>query len=356
MAVKRILVILTAMALAMLLFTACNGDDPTQTEPDTSAGETVPAGITDLTEGTTLDGETMEEGESTSEGETTEEEASTDEEGNTVATSAGETKAINMTKGQILAEYTKVMDAVKVRQPTYNYYDYQKITNEHELNKDVIEMLNTYFYKGGAQSLVPLIEDLFDSRQLLAEKDASVSTRNHHTGDNGERLPGGKSNARWFGVSMNDRGCLAKESDIKGMPVIKDIGNDRRQIDFVIADARNPVAISEGAATAPNSIAAFMEVVDISVVFTLVDNPITRTAIRAAGVNLTADSYMMCTGSTVRMIYNAKTMELEYLYQVGRLQLFLDGTVKGVECKGVPVKIDCVFEFTKFQWNTAYKS
>ena len=354
MTIKRILAIIIALALSMLLLAACGTkEEPVDADPTTAAaadgldGTTEAPDTTTGEEDTTLEGETTVEGESTSEGETTEEGATT---------TPGETRALNMTKAEILAEYTKVMDAVKIRQPTYNYYDYQKITNENELSKDVVDMLNTYFYKGGSQSLVPLIENLFDSRQLLAQKDASVSTRNHHTGDNGERLPGGKSNARWFGVSMNDKGCLAKESDIKGMPTIKDLGNDRRQIDIVIADTRNPGAIKEGAATAPNSVAAFMEVVDISVVFELVDNPLYRNAIKLAGVNLTADSYMMCTGSTIRMVYNAKTMELESLYEVERLKLFLDGTVKGVDCKDTQVKIDCVFDFTKFQWDTAYKS
>lgn len=353
--------IAVALALA-LLFTACGKDQPTNAdaeggETEATSAATVPAAydFTDLTTEATAEGETADE--TTTEagvtGETTADGESTSVGGTETATAAAGTRKLPSSKGEILALYTQVMNSVKNRQPTYTSYDYQDIVNAKELPKDVVDMLNTYFYKGGAQSLVPALESLLDTRALTAKKDAKIDVRQHRTGENGERLPGGKSNARWFGVSMNDKGCLATADHVKSAD-IRDLGGDRVQIDIVIADVRNPKVIDEGAATAPNALAAFMEVQDISIVFDLVNNAVTRGALTLAGVNLRPSSYMLFSNSTCRLVYNAKTMECESLYQVGRMTLNIDGAIKGVECTGHPIRIDCIYDYTKFDWSVAW--
>jgi len=341
---KKLFAILALLLAAAMLFTACGKSEPanagedidiTTTAPDTTAVEP------NSEDGETTDGEDGPDGEET----TTGADDTSAEEEFTLVLPTG--------KAEILALYTEVVNNVAIRQPTYNSFDYQRISNEKDLNPGVVDMLNTYFYKGGDQSLVPALESILDTRQLTAQKDARVDTRVKRTGDNGERMPGGKSNTRWFGVSMNDKVCLATPSDVKSA-TIKDLGGGRVQIDLVIVDVRNPKVISEGAATAPNAMAAFMEVQDIGIVFSLVDNAASRLLLRAAGVNLQPSSYMLFSGSTCRLIYNAKTMECESLYQVGKMNLYLDGSIKGVECKGTPVKVDCVYDYTKFLWDTAY--
>lgn len=217
----------------------------------------------------------------------------------------------------------------------------------------MVKMLNTYFYKGGEETLIPAIESLIDTRQLETyEHAAPGETRKHPSG---ERVPGSKGNARWFGVSMNDKGCLAKESDVKSA-TIKDLGNDRYQIDIIVADCRNPKTIKEGAATAPNPIAAFMEVQDISVVFDILNNAIARNAAKLVGVDLKNSSYMQYSGSSCKLVYNAKTMECESLHQIGKFSMTLDGSIKGIDCSGKKVKISAFYDYTKFQWNTAYKA
>jgi len=340
---KKLVAILALLLTVALVFAACGqkkepvgeGEGESTTEPSTPICDEL------TTEGTsTGEGETAEPtsvGETTSEGET----------------STAGALVLPTGKAEILALYTQVVNNVATRQPTYNSFDYQRITNEKDLNPDVVDMLNTYFYKGGAQSLVPALESILDTRQLTAQKDAHLDTRSHRTGDNGERLPGGKANTRWFGVSMNDKVCLAMVNDVKSAS-IKDLGDGRAQIDIVIVDVKNPAVIKEGAATAPNALAAFMEVQDIGIVFGLANNAVTRQALKLAGVNLEASSYMLFSGSTCRLVYNAGTMECESLYQVGKMNLYLDGSIKGVECKGVPVKIDCIYDYTKFLWDTAY--
>ena len=343
---KKITSVLALLLAAALLFAACTKTEPASTNEDETS--TAAEMITDEIEVTTgVDDETTIDGE----GETTT--------GPDASTSVGETSTEAGTlvlpsgKAEILALYTQVVNNVAIRQPTYNSFDYQKIANEKDLDPAVVDMLNTYFYKGGAQSLVPALEKILDTRQLTAQKDAHVDTRVKRTGDNGERLPGSQSNTKWFGVSMNDKVCLATPADVKSAS-IKDLGNDRVQIDIVIVDVRNPKVIAEGAATAPNALAAFMEVQDIGIVFGLVDNAITRNALKLAGVNLQPSSYMLFSNSTCRLVYNAKTMECESLYQVGKMNLYLDGDIKGVTCTGTPVKIDCIYDYTKFQWDTAY--
>ena len=332
---KKLFSLLVAALLATLVFAACGSSEPagadetpeiTAAAPDTTAAEAI-------SEDETTTAEPAPEEETTSEGETT----------------AAEALVLPTGKAEILALYTEVVNNVALRQPTYNSFDYQRIANEKDLNPGVVDMLNTYFYKGGAQSLVPALESLLDTRQLTAQKDARLDTRKHPA----ERVPGSKGNTRWFGVSMNDAACLAKPNDVRSA-TIKDLGDGRVQIDIVIVDVRNPKTIAEGAATAPNALAAFMEVQDISIVFDLVDNAVTRNVLKLAGVNLQPSSYMLMSGSTCRLIYNAKTMECESLYQVGKMNLLLDGSIKGTDATGVPVKIDCIYDYTKFQWNTAW--
>jgi len=336
---KKLTAILALLLAAALLFAACGK----KTEP-ANAGEDETSEVVTTAASETTDDELTTDGE---------EEIPEEGEDATEEESTAEALDLPTGKAEILALYTEVVNNVAVRQPTYNSFDYQRISNEKDLNPGVIDMLNTYFYKGGAQSLVPALESLLDTRQLEAQKNARVDTRVKKTGDNGERLPGGKSNTRWFGVSMNDKVCLATPNDVRSA-TIKDLGDGRVQIDLVIVDVRNPKTIAEGAATAPNALAAFMEVQDISIVFDLVDNAVTRNVLKLAGVNLQPSSYMLMSGSTCRLIYDAKTKECESLYQVGKMQLHLDGSIKGVECKGVPVKIDCIYDYTKFQWDTAY--
>jgi len=343
---KKLAAILALLLAAALLFAACGPkNQPANTDEDETSD------VTTTSPDTTLE-------EPTSEDETTaEDESGATTDVTTTGVDASSTEAAPLVlptgKAEILALYSEVVNNVAIRQPTYNSFDYQKISNEKDLNPGVVDMLNTYFYKGGDQSLVPALESILDTRQLEAQKNAHVDTRVKKTGDNGERLPGGKSNTRWFGVSMNDKVCLATPNDVKSA-TIKDLGDGRVQIDLVIVDVKNPAVIKEGAATAPNAMAAFMEVQDIGIVFGLVDNAVTRNIIKLAGVNLEPSSYMLFSGSTCKLIYNAKTMECESLYQVGKMNLFLDGSIKGVECKGVPVKVDCVYDYTKFLWDTAY--
>jgi len=328
---KKLFAVLALLLVAAMLFAACGPkEEPVISDETTDITTTAP--------------------------DTTVDEITTDEENSEVSAAEGETTtaeastlALPTGKAEILKLYTEVVNNVALRQPTYNSFDYQKIANEKELNPDVVNMLNTYFYKGGAQSLVPALESLLDTRQLTAQKDARLDTRKHPA----ERVPGSKGNTRWFGVSMNDAACLATPNDVKSA-AIKDLGDGRVQIDLVIVDVRNPKTIAEGAATAPNALAAFMEVQDISIVFDLVDNAVTRNVLKLAGVNLQPSSYMLMSGSTCRLIYDAETMECESLYQVGKMYLHLDGSIKGVEAGGVPVKIDCIYDYTKFQWNTAW--
>ena len=335
---KKLATILALLLAAVMLFAACGPKN----QPANADGDGMPD-VSTTTPETTVDETTTGVDETT-----------TGEGGSTTAqetTTEGTTIPLPQGKAEILAEYTRVVDAVKARQPTYTSIDYQNIINEKDLPAEVIEMLNTYFYKGGAKSLTP--ESIVDTRQLTKQQDARLDRREHKTGENGERLPGSKSNARWFCVSMNDKGCLAKESDVKSAS-IKNLGGDRRQIDIVIADARNPSAIKEGAAAAPNPIAAFMEVQDISEVFGYLENGLVRAAVSLLGISLKTSSYMQYANSTIRLVYDAKTMECESLYQVGKFTLYLDGSIKGTNCTGQPVKIDAIFDCSKFDWTKAW--
>ena len=263
--------------------------------------------------------------------------------------------AIPMPQGgaAILAEYTQVMDAIKTRQPTYTSLNYQVITNTNQLPDDVVEIFHNHFFVGGTSSIVP--EWIADSRALVHRRDAQLDLRYHRRGPGGERLAGGDSNARWIGVSRHNRGSLATMSHVRSIN-IRDLGNDRRQIDITIADARNPAVIDANAATAPNSIAAFMEVQDIAEILDILDIGAARLALRAFGVNLTNRSYVHYSGSTIRAIYNARTMEAESIYKVGRMSLNFDGTINGINMSDHPVRIDAIFDFNNFDWRPAWPS
>jgi len=255
----------------------------------------------------------------------------------------------------ILAEYTRVMDAIKTRQPTYTSINFQRVTNERELPPDVLNIFNTYFWKyPDSQNLFPdILTDIIDTRQLQPQNTAPIDRREHRRGENGERLPGMDSNARWIGASRNNRGSLATMSHVRSISV-RELGEDRRQIDITIADARNPRMMDAGATTAPNAIAAFMEVQDIAEIFELLNNFAVRTAAGAVGLRLSADSYVHYSGSTIRAIYNPRTMEAESIYKVGRMTLNLDGSVSGVSTTGHPIKVDAIFDFKDFDWSPAW--
>jgi|GEM_PF-2480920 len=264
--------------------------------------------------------------------------------------------AMPQTNAQILAEYARVMQAIKDRQPSYTSINYQTITNANQLPADVMEVMNEHFFVGGSASIIP--EFIADSRALVHPRDARANPdRREHYRPGGQRVGGGQhgSSARWIGVSPNDAGSLANMSHVRNI-AIRDLGNDRRQIDITIVDARNPAVIAEGATAAPNAIAAFMEVQDIAEILEILEIGAARTALRLFRVNLTTDSFVHYSGSTIRVIYNPRTMEAESVYKIGRMTLNFDGTIRGIEMSDHPIRIDAVFDFNSFDWGPAWPS
>jgi len=253
----------------------------------------------------------------------------------------------------ILNEYAAVMQQIKDRQPTYTSVNFQRITNRNQLPADMMAMLEDSFFEGGSNNLFPGIIGQ-DSRMLTPENVARANPdrRVHSRPDGGGRFQGGGlgSTARWIGPSRSNMGSLATLAHVRNITV-RDLDNGNRQIDITIADARNPRALpTEFATTAPNSIAAFMEVVEIAEVLDLIDNWAIRQAFRVLGVNLQTSSWMEYSGSTIRAIYNPETLEAVQIYKVGRITINFHGTIARIETTDHPIRMDAVFDFHNFNW------
>jgi len=342
---KAILAILLVLAMA-LPFAGCGEkpiDDPTKPVDASTAGIIETTTEEDITEETTIEETTTEE--PVSEPETTTEAGET--------TTAAETTAapgpLNLSKEEILKRYAQVTQMVKDRQPSYVEFMYQDTTNKSEFPQDMRNVIDTYFYKDGPDE-ISILFGAISTKQLKSAAKANTNPKPH---PKGARVSGGKkdSNTWWFSTPMNDKGCLGEPKHLSDATSIKDLGGDRHEIKLVLAGAKNPKAGTEGMSTAPNSIAAFMEVMDIAYLF---NTPGASLAASAAGIKINvSNSYLQYSGSTCTLIYDAKTMQCESLKMVGRSTLYLDGTVKGVNC-AKPIKIESVYEFTQFDWNTAY--
>jgi hypothetical protein len=257
----------------------------------------------------------------------------------------------------ILAEYAAVMQLIKDRQPTYTSVNFQRITNRNQIPADMLAMLDDSFFQGGGNNLFPpIVENLVgqDSRMLTPERQARANpdVRRHTRTDAGGRFQGGGmgSNARWIGVSRNNAGSLGTLNHVRGPLRVQDRPDGLRQIDFTIADARNPRAIDEGATVAPNAIAAFMEVVEIAEVLDMIENRAVRAAFAALGVNLRTSSWMEYSGSTIRAIYDPVTLEAVQIYKVGRLTVNFHGTIARIDTTDHPIRMDAVFDFHNFNW------
>jgi len=252
----------------------------------------------------------------------------------------------------ILNEYAAVMQQIKDRQPTYTSVNFQRITNSNQLPADMMAMLNDSFFEGGSNNLFPGF--LGDSRMLNTEAQARANPdrRVHGRPDGGGRFQGGGlgSTARWIGPSRSNMGSLATLAHVRNITV-RDLDNGNRQIDITIADARNPRALAnEFATSAPNSIAAFMEVVEIAEVLDMIENFAIRNAFRLLGVNLQTSSWMEYSNSTIRAIYNPETLEAVQIYKVGRITVNFHGTIARIETTDHPIRMDAVFDFHNFNW------
>ncbi|MCL2445206.1 MAG: hypothetical protein FWD06_00335 [Oscillospiraceae bacterium] len=261
----------------------------------------------------------------------------------------------------ILAEYAAVMQQIKDRQPTYTSVNFQRITNRNQIPEDMLAMLDDSFFEGGSNNLFPAIVTRLvgqDSRMLTPESRARANPdrRVHGRPDGGGRFPGGGlgSTARWIGVSRNNAGSLGTLDHVRGPLRVQDRPDGMRQIEFTIADARNPRAIDEGAAVAPNAIAAFMEVVEIAEVLEMIENRIVRNAFAALGVNLRTSSWMEYSGSTIRAIYDPVTLEAVQIYKVGRLTINFHGTIARIDTTDHPIRMDAVFDFNNFNWRESW--
>jgi len=309
MTIKRILAIIMALALSMLLLTACGKDKPVDADPVTTTADQTEetTDVPDTTgEDDTTEDETTTEAESSSEGETTAEGVSTSEGETTTeaetTTKAAAAPALPQGKAEILAAYTKVVDKVKIDMPEYKSNDWQTMSN--------VDM-NGVLYA----AVSGLAKQFLETKE---ESSPGTQTAGNH--------------AKWFAMPTDTlkKGCvLTDTSKIESASCVK--SGDNYVITITLIEEKDPIRDMANPSSVSSWHGKLFDVIDIVEVF--------EVAKSIPGVNAN-NAYSKFKG-TATLTYNPVTNECIKLDHIIDVRCFIGSS---------SAKVIADYHFYDFKW------
>lgn len=347
---KKVLLLLTAFALIFsLLFTTACGKDPTETTTESSLSDDGTEANTQAVNNTNpVDDSTTApaggEVVTTPDGKLV-----TDSSGNTVTTPPPPTNAATQptaatanNKQAILNEYKKILDQAKKDKPTHKSNDYQEIQNRSSFSAAQLGVVDKHLYKGeGSESLIS--EKIVDTRTLETKAQSKVSENKHPASPRADY----PDNMRWFAVSCSIYGCLLTDASKLKNATKVDNGNGTTTITLTLIDEESPKSMpivrddernatkKYAETTAPSAHAGIMNVPEISSVLKYS---------RIIGFS----GKVKFSGSTSTLTYNTATGHVISLYQIGKANVTIDGSIKKVEFDNAQAKLWAFYDFYDF--------